>query len=727
MKRKRLNKNYLNILVRKIAKGFKKAEKGNNEIITRNKADNISLEKLLSIRNKIFVCFLLPTIFIIIVGFAAYSEASDGMKDKFQESTVQTLNMAVDYIELGNTLIESKALEYAFHHELNQYASGMYQNDQVAAGNLMQQIREDMGAASNSNPFIGDIYIVTTEDITMATTKKSTTQKGMYKEYVENTPMDGKRLQKWIDNHELLDTHLEAESRDYIMAYQQYSQNKAFAVVFDIKADAIYEQLTSIDLGEGSIVGLVTENGREVIFENVKEGEEGIVTEGETVFFDKDFYQEIIGQEEECGANQVTFHRGKYLFIYSKSDVNHSSICALVPMKTVIGQAERIKLITIALVILAGIISSVIGIFIAYGIQKNMKNISGCLDKVAKGDLTVKVFANGNDEFKSLARSTANMVHNNKKLVQKVSNATSSLEGSALDVKAASEVINEYSNEISRAVLRINDGMSRQSSHAEECVNRTYALSDEIKKIGKIMSEMEALVESTEAKIREGMDMVHLLGERAQATTDITTEVGNSITYLQNESQTINKFVGLINDISEQTNLLSLNASIEAARAGAAGRGFSVVAEEIRKLADDSSGAANEIQKNVKNIAIQTQNSVQRAGEAQQMVLQQEKTVEDTIVIFNQMNQHMLNLIAKLREIMEHAEQAETERGQTLAAVRSISDIIENTAENAQSVSYVISQLSVNVDNLGRVSGVLEDNMKDLKNEVSVFKTEEDA
>jgi len=725
MKKIEMNKikNYLKKMVQKITKGIKKIEKRGNG---KSKADNLALEKLLSIRNKIFICFLVPTIFIIIVGFTAYSKAADGMKDKYQESTIQTLNMAVDYIELGNTLIESKALEYAFHQELNQYASGMYQNDPVAAGNLMQGIREDMGSASNSNPFIGDIYIVTKEDITMATTKKSTTQKGMYKEYIENTPMDGKRLQKWIDNHELLDAHLESESKDYIMAYQQYSQNKSFAVVFDVKADAILEQLTSIDLGEGSIVGLVTENGHEVIYENVKEEKEGIAEEGESVFFDKDFYKEVMEREEECGAKQVTFQRGKYLFIYSKSDVNHSNVCALVPMKTVTGQAEGIKLITIGLVILAGIISSVIGIFIAYGIQKNMKNISKCLDKVASGDLTVQVFASGNDEFKSLARSTANMVYNNKKLVQKVSNATDDLENSALDVKAASKVINEYSDEISRAVVGINDGMARQSAHAEECVKRTHALSDEIKEIGKIMSEMEELVANTETKIKEGMEMVSLLGERAQATTGITTEVGNSISYLQNESQTINKFVGLINDISEQTNLLSLNASIEAARAGAAGRGFSVVAEEIRKLADDSSNAANEIQKNVQNIAIQTQNSVQRAGEAQQMVLQQEKTVEDTVNIFTQMNQQMLILISKLRKIMEHTEQAEVERGQTLSAVRSISDIIGNTAENAQSVSHVISQLSVNVDNLGKVSHILEDNMKDLKNEVSVFKTEED-
>lgn len=162
--------------------------------------ENTGKMQLFTIRNKIFVCFLVPTIFIIVVGFTAYNQAANGMQEKFQESTIQTLNMAVDYIELGNTLIESKALEYAFDKELNTYASGMYKNDPIGEGALMQGIREDMGSARTSNPFIGDIYIVTTSDITMATTKKTNTQKGMYKEYMENTPMDGKMPQKWIDS-----------------------------------------------------------------------------------------------------------------------------------------------------------------------------------------------------------------------------------------------------------------------------------------------------------------------------------------------------------------------------------------------------------------------------------------------------------------------------------------------------------------------------------------------
>lgn len=677
-----------------------------------------------SIRNKIFVCFLVPILFIIVVGLTAYNMASNGMAEKFQESTVQTLNMAMEYIELGNALVESKALEYAYDKELNQYASGLYKDDLVSAGALTTAIREDMGATKSSNPLVADIYIVTKKDITMATTKKSTVSEGIYDEYMNVTPMDGKLPKKWIDNHELLDTHLEVERRDYIMAYQQVSQNKTFCVVFDIKTDTIRDQLESLDLGKGSIVGLVTENGYEVIDEKIEKGEKSsLPTEGK-VFYDQSFYQEVMASGEMSGAKEVKFGGDKYLFIYSRSDRNFSTITALVPMEMVIGQAESIKLITVGLVLLAGLISGFIGVYIASGIQKNMKMISKCLGKVAKGDLTLSVQARGHDEFHGLAEATTNMIYKNKKLVQKVSHATSALEESARNVNSTSRIITDYSEQISGAVMGIGESMVQQSRYAQECVELTDSLSGEIQDIGRIMEEVEELVGKTEEMIRTGMSTVQQLGERAEATTTITTEVGESIASLKEESKTINEFVGMINDISEQTNLLSLNASIEAARAGQAGRGFAVVAEEIRKLADDSTSAANEIKKNVTNIALQTRKSVESAEEAQRMVGEQKAAVDNTVVILTQMNQHMTELISKLREIMNRTEQADAERGETVEAVKRISAIIEQTAESAEEVSDVIEQLSGSVKTLGDVSGILEDNMDDLKTEISVFKIE---
>lgn len=137
---------------------------------------------------------------------------------------------------------------------------------------------------------------------------------------------------------------------------------------------------------------------------------------------------------------------------------------------------------TIGLVLLACVIVVIVGIFITAGIENNMKRISRKFGDVAQGDLTVTVSAKGHDEFQDLAGSATNMITNTKKLVNQVSNATGELEVSAQNVGQASELIHEYSQDITRAIGEINEGMEEQSRHAQECVEKTDVLSNECRK-----------------------------------------------------------------------------------------------------------------------------------------------------------------------------------------------------------------------------------------------------
>ena len=266
--------------------------------------------------------------------------------------------------------------------------------------------------------------------------------------------------------------------------------------------------------------------------------------------------------------------------------------------------------------------------------------------------------------------------------------------------------------------------MEKQSVHAQECVERTDSLSTEMQEVSRVVDHVEQLIHETEEMIAQGMDIVHNLGERAKATTEMTGKVGNSIQALREETEIINGFVGMITDISEQTNLLSLNASIEAARAGEAGKGFAVVAEEIRKLADDSAKAAGEIRANVTNITSQTVNSVECASQAESMVQLQTKAVEDVIQVFHEMNQRMDTLVDGLKEIVQSVDKADQERTDALEAVRNISAIIEETASSAEVVHDTAVRLQQNVDNLNQTADSLGENMDGLKGEISVFKTE---
>ena len=641
---------------------------------------------LFSIRNKIVVCFLVPILFMILIGASAYRKSADGMSDKYMESTTQTISMATEYIDMSCTFIESEAIKYAFDSDLGKYFLGLYESDSIGKMSVMENTKSDMISAQVSNPFISNIYILTKENVAMLSTKSASNASGIFDPYIESQGTDKRQLKTWIDRHDLLDESFELTENDYILSCQMLSQNNNACIVIDVKPSAIREFLDGLDLGEGSILGFVTADGREILSDNSAQAKEGVLSEEGTVFYGREFFAGIAAAQEKSGASTVRLGGERYLFIYSLSDKTGAATCALVPMKVVTDQAQDIKQLTAGLVILAVLVVLAIGILIAAGIQNNMKRISRRFGDVAKGDLTVQVSATGRDEFRNLAGSAADMIDHTKKLVHKVQNATGQLETSSMEVEEISGVIDEYSKGITKAINDINEGMSRQSVHAQECVAKTDVLSEEIQGVGAVVEKVGALVDQTEEMINQGMEMVKLLGSRASETTQMTETVGESIRALKQETEMINGFVGIITDISGQTNLLSLNASIEAARAGEAGRGFSVVAEEIRKLADDSAKAAAEIRTRVESIGGQTMESVKSAEQARRMVDLQTESVEQVVDIFRKMQEQMNLLVTGLKQIVESMEKADSERSEAVTAVKNISDIIEETAGNAETV-----------------------------------------
>lgn len=679
---------------------------------------------LFSIRAKIFLCFLVPILFLILVGVFSYKKAAAGMYDTFRDSNEQTINMANQYIDVSNSFIEAEALKYAFQSDLGKYMIGLYETDSTRKKSVINSVGSSIRASQAGNEFISNIHIVTIEDIQMLSTRAGGNVMGIYKEYKDEMlgySDNGKKLPEWVDYHKTLDETLGLKQSDYIMAYQTTPQSGKGFIVIDVKASAIQQFLDSLDMGDGSIIGFVTQSGREIISEKLPDGQESTRADGETVFYGQDFFNNI---EDQQTTKEVSINGKSYLFFYSRMERTNAAVCALVPMEIVNGQADDIRNVTIAVVLIACVVAVLIGIIISTGIQKNMKRISGRLEEVAEGNLTTKVSVKGHDEFNNLAVVANHMINNNKKLVQKVSGATDTLESSAQEVRQASNVMKDYSVNIIQAIDEINDGITKQSEHAEECVRKTDTLSEEIQNVSSIVGQVEGLVSEAENMINHGMQMVQTLGERATKTTDVTIKVKTSIEELKKESEIINEFVETITDISEQTNLLSLNASIEAARAGEAGRGFAVVAEEIRKLADHSAEAAGEIQNNVTHITDQTVNSVENAKQARDMVALQTEAVQEVVGVFDDMNQCMQKLFDALKEIVSSTEQADKEREDTLAAVKNISDIIAETAEGTKLVQSVAAKLQENVDTMNQTAQSLGDNMNDLKSEISVFKTE---
>lgn len=680
---------------------------------------------IFGLRNKIYLCFLVPIVFMIVVGMVSYRYAEDGLSQKYMESTQQTANMATDYMDVSCSGVKSAALQYAYDADLEKYFLGLPGQSAMDKTNFYTDTRVKLMASQTADSFINDIYVITMPGNNCLTTRTLDKKDGFYKDLlaeIQEMSSDSNTIKKWISHHDTIDETYGVNSSSYFLSFAAQSSQKMGYVVVDVSSSAVRDLLSGMDLGDGSIIGFVTDDGKEIAC--TRDEEDKAVFFDEEVFTGQDFYAQSAGSEELSGNLEIKYNDKQYLYIYSRSEETGVMFCSLIPSSVVTGQAEKIKNITIAFVIIACIISLLIGSVIAHGILKNMKRISKSLNKVTQGDLTVQVSAGGHDEFQSLARTATNMVLNNKKLVQKLAGTTVQLEASSDDVHNVSNSINEYSSDITKAIDEISIGMTKQSEHAGECVVKTNELSEKMKAISDMVEKAEQLSDKTEKMIRQGTEIVETLSARARETSEITSKVGESIELLKKESETINGFAQTINEISAQTNLLSLNASIEAARAGEAGRGFSVVAEEIRKLADDSSVAAGEIKKKVENIASQTMATVENANKAEEMVAYQQEAVAQVTTVFQEMNNQMQELFENLKEIGDCTASADVERNETLDAVENISAIIQQTASSSSLVRDLASELLNNVEKLSQTAEVLDDNMNGLKTEINAFTIE---
>ena len=645
--------------------------------------------KLFSIRNKIVVCFLVPIVFMIIIGISAYQKSAEGLSEKYTDSTLQTVRMATEYLEMTCDFIRSEGLKYAYDDDLRKYFLGMFEDNPVDKLNFLTATKSNLLSVQTSNPFISHMHIIPKEGVGLLSTKLSSGVDGFLDEYKESVASgEGRRsIPQWIDSHPVLDEKVKETQQDYILSFQMMSQSNNACVVIDMKPLAITNFLKEIDIGDDSIIGFITPSGRELVVEQLEDGEESTLAEDEKVFVDQEFYNGVMEQAvSDSGTAEVEFRGEKYLFIYSRSAEVGFTTCALVPMRVVTSQAMEIRNMTIGLVLLACVIVVIVGIFITAGIENNMKRISRKFGDVAQGDLTVTVSAKGHDEFQDLAGSATNMITNTKKLVNQVSNATGELEVSAQNVGQASELIHEYSQDITRAIGEINEGMEEQSRHAQECVEKTDVLSNEMQEVSRVVERVEKLVDETEGMINKGMEIVQVLGDRAGETTKMTAKVSDSIESLRKESAIINSFVGTITEITEQTNLLSLNASIEAARAGEAGRGFAVVADQIGKLAEQSAQSAV----NTRNLIGDTLEEIHAGNEAVDHASQTLSVIVDGVRKIAQDSEELTQIADTQADAMNQAE----------SGVNQISEIVQSNSAAAEELSATSEELLAQSENM---------------------------
>ncbi|MDE3012356.1 MAG: methyl-accepting chemotaxis protein [Pseudomonadota bacterium] len=246
--------------------------------------------------------------------------------------------------------------------------------------------------------------------------------------------------------------------------------------------------------------------------------------------------------------------------------------------------------------LLANAIMIAAGAAIGARYAQRAETIVGALNVFAKGDLSCKLKLDGKDDFAWLAHEYDNARRGIVKLVEAISGASHDVVGSVDELDRSTEQIAHSSGEQSSASLGIASAMEQ----ATVSIRRVAEAAEEAGRIAEHASEL-----ATQGKLG-----IESLIREIEGTSGTVQQSSGVIAELGRKSETVSSIVQTIKGIADQTNLLALNAAIEAARAGEQGRGFAVVADEVRKLAERSSSAANDITQMIASMVSGTQQAV---------------------------------------------------------------------------------------------------------------------
>jgi methyl-accepting chemotaxis protein len=485
-------------------------------------------------------------------------------------------------------------------------------------------------------------------------------------------------------------------------------------IVVDVKMSVISDLTSSIDLADQQQIHFISQDGR-VNTNGVDQTDTSTITQ-------QDFYHNIVSSEDTSGSDIVTFEDVKYLMTYYKIGSSGNILLGLIPYDSLTAASRAVVISTLIFVAIATAIAFAVGILISNSMSRTINRIINASDKAASGDLTVTLKSRRKDELGALTRSINSMIGNMRTLIEQTTGVSEKVTSSAIVVSSTSEQVSAVSQDISRAIQEIAQGASAQASDAEQGVEKISRLAENINYVTENAKSIENLTRDTMSETRNGLSAVNDLDVKAGRTTEISKEIMEDIKALELHSKSIGKITQAISSIADQTNLLSLNAAIEAARAGDAGKGFAVVADEVRKLADQSIESAREITKIIKNTQDQTERAVQKAADTEAILLSQNEAVQSTIQIFNSIMSSMEKLSVQVDQIIERVAEMEENKEQAINSIQNISAVSEETAASSQEVTASTQEQVSSIEELSRFAEELKASSSELQRSIERFK-----
>lgn len=430
----------------------------------------------------------------------------------------------------------------------------------------------------------------------------------------------------------------------------------------------------------------------------------------------------IVEQNEASGTSHYELDGEDRVMVFNTVPGVDWKVGSVYIKSNLLGLSKAVTEVLIWTAVVIIVLASAVIIYMVTRLIRPIKQIEQSASKVAEGDLTVLVPVETKDEAGQLAVSFNRMTERMNEILKKINHSVEEVRGSAENLSAVSEETNASSEQMTLAIDEIAAGVSRSAEESAEALERSNGIGRQIDTISSQSDEIAAAAKEAREANKTGTVQIQELSQSSEETKSYIASMQQVLGELEVNMASIETVIQAITNISAQTNLLALNASIEAARAGEHGRGFAVVAEEVRKLAEQSSAAAEEVQKTIARVQSSSKLAVEQMGKTRQNFDEQSAAVQETSQVFHQLSALVGTMEDSIEAINVEIKEVGSTKDALIHTMTGIAAASEQSAAAGEEVSASAEEQLNAVKTVTEASEQLMELSIELKKVVNEFK-----